>query len=90
MKKEHEDRMDKMQEQWNDRFVKTNTTNTQEFLAIKSIIDAEVAKLEEKREEMAGEAKEKMDRLVEDMGENKMIAEENLKEEIRKLDQDLR
>lgn len=39
---------------------------------------------------MAGEAKEKMDRLAEEMGQNKMIAEQNLKEEIRKLDQDLR
>ena len=31
--------------------------------------------MDEKREEVADAAKERMDRLVEEMGENKMVAE---------------
>ena len=47
---EHEERMDRMQEEWNDRFLRAGDSSTQSFLEIKSMIQTEVRKVEQKSE----------------------------------------
>lgn len=50
MRLEHEERMDRMQEEWNDRFLRAGDSSTQSFLEIKSMIQTEVRKVEQKSE----------------------------------------
>ena len=79
LRTQHSNRMtamqEKLEEEWNARFSKNGDSNTQQFLQIKSKMKSQIAKLEQVREEGDEQLRQKIGKLVQEIGENKMIAE---------------